>query len=219
MFRTQIAVVVGALILTGCAFDEGYVPANPDDQPLYSRLGGRETLTLEPTSLVGVVARDQQGNPLPCMQPDVTGGTTILRATDDGLLLVEYLDTELSDVTVGAGVVSSEPIHLTDLRLRLGTQIAFEPDWTASNGDRVVGTGVADLLLDWALVDDDGVYPLATQRIRDAEFTVDVTLAEDGTLAAGVNTAVEGHIGSFANRIELADFSMAVTAVSSPEVM
>ncbi len=215
MFRTQIAVVVAAVLLTGCSFDEGSIPVG-EEASLYSRLGVRENLVLEPTSLVGVAAVDADGNPLPCLQPDVVGGSAILRATSSGLLLVEKLEIELSDVTVDAGVVHSEPIHLTDMRFQLGTQIAIDPEWRPS---RVDGAGVADLLLDWAVLDDSGqVYPLATQRIRDAEFMVAVGLDDQGNVTASVTTAIEGHIGSFANRIELADFSMAVTAVTADPI-
>lgn len=214
MFRIPIAFAVAFAALTGCTFDEGAAPAGDPTSSLFSRLGAREELVLAPTSLVGVEALDADGNPLPCLQPDVTGGRAVLRATDSGLLLVEYLEIGLSDVTVEAGVVYSEPIHLTDLRLQLGTQIVVEPDWPAG-AEQVAGAGVADLLLDWAVLDDSGdVYPLATQRIRDAEFSVAVGLDDDDTLSARVNTAVEGRIGSFANRIELTDFSMAVTATS-----
>jgi hypothetical protein len=215
MFRTQIAVVVAAVLLTGCSFDEGSTYVE-EPASLYSRLGVRENLVLEPTSLVGVAAIDNDGNALPCLQPSVVGGTVILRATNSGLLLVEKLEIELSDVTIQAGVIYGEPIHLTDMRFQLGTQIAIESEW---NPTRVDGAGVADLLLDWAVLDDSGqVYPLATQRIRDAEFMVSVGLDEFDNVTASVTTAIAGHIGSFANRIELADFSMAVTAITAEPV-
>jgi len=209
MFKTPVAIVVAALTLTGCAFDEGVEPTG--DESLYSRLGTRETLVLEPTSLVGVVAADSEGNYLPCMQPNVVEGTAVLRSTNSGLLLVEDLEIALSDVVIPPGVVYSESIHLTDIRLQLGTQIAIEPEWADVNA---TGSGTADLLLDWSVKSDDSgnVYPLATQRLRDAEFSVEVGLQPNGSVTAFVTTAVEGRIGSFANRIQLSDFSMAVSA-------
>lgn len=211
MFKTPIAIVVAALTLTGCAFDEGVDPVG--DETLYSRLGTRETLVLEPTSLVGVVASDNEGNPLPCMQPSVESGTAVLRSTKSGLLLVEDLEIELSDVVIPPGVIHSEDIHLTNIRLQLGTQIALEPDWTAGGGLSVEGAGTADLLFDWSVLSDSGaVYPLATQRLRDAEFLVEVGLHPDGSVTAFVTTSIDGRIGSFANRIQLSDFSLAVSA-------
>ncbi len=211
MFKTPIAIVVAALTLTGCAFDEGTDPVG--EESLYARLGTRATLVLEPTSLVGVVATDNNGNYLPCMQPTVTDGSAVLRSTKNGLLLVEDLDIHLSDISIPPGVVYSEPIELTNIRLHLGTQIALQPDWAAGNGLHTGGTGTADLLLDWSVRSDSGdVYALATQLLRDTEFLVEAGLQPDGSITAYVATSIEGRIGSFANRIQLRDFSMAVNA-------
>lgn len=211
MFKTPIAIVVAALTLTGCAFDEGTEAVG--EESLYARLGTRATLVLEPTSLVGVVATDTDGNYLPCMQPTVTDGTAVLRSTKSGLLLVEDLEISLSDIVIPPGVVHSESIELTNVRLHLGTQIALEPDWSTGNGLHAGGTGTADLLLDWSVRSESGhVYQLATQRLRDAEFLVEAGLQPDGSITAYVATSIEGRIGSFANRIQLSDFSMAVNA-------
>ena len=70
MFKTTIATMVAALMITGCAFDEE-VPDGADTTTLHNELGTRATLDLAPTSLVGVVAVDGQGESLPCVQPDV----------------------------------------------------------------------------------------------------------------------------------------------------
>ena len=52
MFRNEIAVVVAALALTACSFEEGFEPGEVDES-LQHRLGSRETLELEPSSLIG----------------------------------------------------------------------------------------------------------------------------------------------------------------------
>lgn len=215
MLHKTFAVVVASVVLTGCAFeDEGPEPVGQES--LYQRLGTRETLSLEPTSLVGVMAYDKAGNVLPCVQPNVVNGKAVLRATEDGLVLVEALDIELTDVKIAEGVLHSEEVNLTDLRLRLGTQLVIEqPTWGEAQLS-AFGGGQADLLLDWAVLTDDGdIYPLATQKLRSADFAVNVVLNYDGTIAANVATAVDGELGNFANRISLADFSMAVNAKSA----
>ncbi len=218
MLHKTLSIVVAAVVLTGCSFeDEGPEPVG--EESLYQRLGTRETLNLQPTSLVGVMAYDKAGNVLPCVQPTVVNGKAVLRATTSGLVLVEGLEIELTDVKIDEGVLHSQDVVLTDIRLRLGTQLAFEPTW----GDQklsAVGGGQADLLLDWAVLDDSGeVYPLATQKLRKADFAVDINLDYDGTITANVTTAVEGELGNFANRISLADFSMAVNAKTpAPDV-
>jgi len=214
MFRTPIAVMVAAVALTACAFDGGY---EPDQVPesLEHRLGTRENLVLEPTSLVGVTAQDADGNELPCLEPSVSGGDAVLRSTEDGLLLVEKLDIQLTDVTIGPGVVYDAPIRLTDIDLRLGTLLVLEPPWAT---DRAEASGQADLLMDWAVLSDEGEHlPLATQRLRDTPFAVDVRLGEDGRVTAQVTTAVEGKLAGYAGKIQLSDFSMAVRASTPVE--
>ena len=214
--RTSLIVSVLAaslLSVTGCAFDDdGFLGG---DQTLYQRLGHREYLGLEQPSLVGVAAYDRDGAPLPCVQPTVADGTAVLRATADGWLIVEGLALDLTDITIEPGVVFPDaPMQLTDIHLRLGTQIAFEPEWTA-DGTRASGAGRGDLLMDWALLDDDGdVLPLATQKIRDAELAVAVQLTPAGDVIADVTSAVDGTFWDF-SAIELADFSMVVNATSA----
>jgi hypothetical protein len=198
----------------GCTYDQGYDDDDVATDSLYTRLGTREALVLETTSLVGVAAHDDQGNPLPCVQPTVLGGDAMLRSTHTGLLLVEALDIELTDVKIEAGVLHSEAVQLTDIDLRLGTQVVIEAEWS-EDGLHAEGVGHADLLMNWAvLTDKNEVLPLATQKLRDVEFTVRADLDEAGDIHVQVYSAVEGKIGSFANRIELSDFSMAVNAVT-----
>jgi hypothetical protein len=214
MFKTEIAAVVAAVALTACAFDEGTDPGEVTES-LEHRLGTRETLTLQPDSLIGVTAVDQDGTELPCLEPDVAGGDVVLRSTEDGLLLVEKLDVQLTDVTVEPGVIYDAPIHLTDIELRLGTMLVLQPPWAA---DRAEASGTADLIMDWALLDDDGDHlPMATQRLRDAQFAVDVRLDDSGRITAEVRTGVEGHLAGYAGKVELTDFSMAVNAATPVE--
>jgi hypothetical protein len=214
MFKREIAVVVAALALTACTFDEG-VEDGEVTESLQHRLGTREELVLEPTSLIGVTARDEDGTELPCLSPDVAGGTAVLRSTADGLLLVEKLEVQLTDVTVEAGVVYDAPIHITDIELKLGTLLVLEPPWAI---DRAEAAARADLLMDWALLDGDGDHlPMATQRLRDVEFAVDVRQDADGRISAAVTTGVDGRLAGYAGKVELTDFSMAVQASTPVE--
>lgn len=212
MLKHTLIAAIAALTVTGCTYDQGYDEVPTDS--LYARLGTREALVLEPTSLVGVAAYDDDGNSLPCLQPTVSGGDAMLRSTKTGLLLVEALEIDLTDVKIEPGVLHSEPVQLTDIDLRLGTQIVIEAEWS-DDGTHAEGVGHADLLMDWAVLSDEGeVLPLATQKLRDVEFAVRADLDEQGDIHVQVFSQVEGKIGGFANRIELSDFSMAVTAVT-----
>jgi hypothetical protein len=205
------------VVVAGCvSFDEaGLAPGDAGEATLAAQLADREERALEPPSLVGVAAFDGAGRALPCLQPDVLAGRAVLRS-DDGLLLVEAMDIELSDVRIEAGVVYDRPIDLTDIELRLGTQIVVEAHWSA-DGRAAHGSGRADLLMDWALIDQDGaVLPLATQLLRDVEFAVDARLGDDGEVTAAVRAAVDGTVRRFGDTVELADFSMAVSARGVP---
>ncbi len=208
---TSIALLAVALGASACTFDQGYEP-DEAGQTLESRLGTRESLSLDPTSLVGVGAYDDAGNPLPCLQPSVTGGDAMMRATPDGVVVVEKMTIDLSDVVVEPGVVYDAPIHLTDIQLRLGTQLGLDTTWSDDQLS-AEGTGHADLLMDWAVLTDDGkVLPLATQKLRNVEFNVRSVLGDDGQVHAEVMSAVDGRLGGITNHIELSDFSMAVQA-------
>jgi hypothetical protein len=211
MFKPTLifTLAVSTATLVGCSFAaEGELPG---PSTLWEELGTRETLALEEQSDVDVKARDRSGADLPCVQPEVIGGRIVLRSTESGLLLVEALDVDLTDVTIEPGVVHSEEIQLTDLRLRLGTQLVLTPEW-GEDGRDAYGEGTADMLLDWAVVSTTGeVYPLATQRIRDAGFTVAVRLEDDGSITADMASWVPGPVWDF-SAVEITDFNMAVSA-------
>ncbi len=191
--------------LVGCATDE---PPAGGDVSLHARLATRAFLTLEPSSAVGLAAYDLDGTTLECAQPALTGGQAILRSSEE-LLLVEKLEIDLSDVVITPAATSAR-LALTDVRLRLGTQLVIEPTW-AADGHAVRGGGTADVLLDWALVTPAGPSPLATQRLRDVELYVDVTRGDDHTVTATVTAEVAG----FVDRVEVHDFRLAVSATST----
>ncbi len=156
------------------------------------------------------MAASTDRGPLDGVSPRVVGGRAVLRATDDGVVLVEDLDVTLDDVIVPPGTVGTAPLHLTEVVLHLGTQIAAVGDWS---DDSVVGRGRADLLLDWSLVLPDGTpYPLATQKLRDQMFTVVVDRTAAGALTAHVLTSAAGELRTFADRVTLSDLEVEVVA-------
>lgn len=209
--------VAAAASLGACNFDDDG-QGTDERASLYERLGTREALSLESTSLIGVAAYDDAGNPLPCLQPSVEGGEAVLRATPEGVLVVEKMSVRLSDLVVESGVVYSEPIHLTDIELRLGTQLAVEPSWTEDD-NAASGDGTADLLMDWAVLDDDGDrLPLATQLLRRTDFRVHAYLGDDRQVHLELLSSIDGRVAGFGNRVELSDFAMVVNAASTAAI-
>src|SRR5690606_27244612 len=92
---------------------------------------------------------------------------------------------------------------------RLGTQLVVEPDWS-DDYTIATGTGRADLLLDWAMLADDGeVLPLATQKLRDVEFEVAARQTASGEIQLDVRSAVPGTLWDF-YAFELADLDLAI---------
>ena len=208
--RKLFPILVLAAAIPACTFDGSGADADTAS-PLRANLVRRAFLDLGDDSRVGVTARTIDGMPMPDVQPTVTGGKAVLRATDDGFVIVEDLDVRLADVTVpcaGGG----KPVHLTDLALRLGTQIDADGDWGA-DGMTVTGDGTGDLLLDWSWVLDDGtIYPLATQKLSRAPFSLHVQQDDAGQLTAAVWMKQDGDLRTIADQVTLSNLSMAVIA-------
>jgi hypothetical protein len=210
--RNILVTAVLAAWVSGCVYDDaGVDPA--DVAPLRHRLGGRAVLGLEDSSAITVTATDVDGVALPTMRAIITGGRAAVRTTADGVLVVEALEIDLSDVTVPAGAVSPETIDVTDLQLRLGIQLAVAPTWS-EDGRTAIGTGRADLLLDWSIANDNGVFPMSTRKLEDTPFEVEVYLDERDDVRARIATSVDGELSRYLDRIALSDFAMELDATS-----
>lgn len=208
MTKLPFLLALSSLSLAACAFQEDGVP----DDSLEAQLHQRAFLDLAPSSQVGVVATDADGNVMPYVEPRVTGGRAVLRTTEDGWLLLEDLDVQLADVVIPPGAIGDDAVTLTDVDLHLGTQLEAEPYWSG-DGNGAWGSGDADLLLDWSMVTSEGnTYPLATQKLGDAGFTVAVRRLEDGSLSAEVDTAIPGEVHRLTGLVTLSDLSIAVDA-------
>ncbi len=211
--KLPLTILGAALVATStgaCYFDADGVDATPD---LAARLGTRQFLDLAPSSHVGVVATDAGGGAMPYVEPEVVGGRAVLRMSDDGWLLVEDLEVQLADVRIPPGELGPDAVELTDVWLRLGTQLASTPFWSG-DGQAAWTSGDADLLLDWSLVTRDGdAWPLATQKIADMDFTVGIVLDETGVLTAEVATSRAGKVHQIAGLVTFSDLSVAVDAV------
>lgn len=208
LFAVALATTTGA-----CAFDDtGVEPHNE----LQQQLAGRAFLDLAPSSHVGVVATDGHGQAMPYVEPQVVGGRAVMRTTIDGWLLIEDLEVQLADVTIPPGELGADAVRLTDVELRLGTQLAAQP-YYSGDGRAAWGAGEADLLLDWSMVTREGdTYPLATQRLGEADFTVAVVVDDTGNLSAEFATAVAGEVHRLTGLVTLSDLSVSVDAVTPP---
>jgi len=213
--RTSLALAaLVAALVPSCVYDDDGVSL-AETVPLRAALERRTFLPVEATTAVSVDAATD-GVMLAGVEPQVTGGRAVLRATDTGLLLVEALEVSLGDATLPGGTVGPRPLRLSELELRLGTQLVVEPTWGA-DGISVTGAARADLLFDMALVDASGTYPLGSQILRDQPFTLRADLDGD-VIRVHLETTADGTVSNIAGRIVLSDFAMAVDASSAKPI-
>jgi hypothetical protein len=209
--RNLLSILALAATIPACTFDAGGADAD-SVTPLRATLGHRAFLDLAGDSRVGVTATGPDGASMPDVTPTVTGGRAVLRSTEDGFVVVEYMNVKLADVEVPAGTFGARPITLTDLSLRLGTQVDIDGDW-APSGLSVTGAGTGDVLLDWSMLLEDGShYQLATQKLAHAPFDVAVSVDDYGRLTATAWMSADGKLRTFADRVTLSDLSLAVVA-------
>jgi hypothetical protein len=201
MKPAALAATALAASLAACTFEPEGAAFTLRDQ-----LAARAYLDVAAGSGLTVDAIAHGGQPLD-VAPAIEGGQLVLRATEDGYALAEDLELPLSDVTIPAGVVAPTAVRLTELSLRLGTQLAVE----MPSDDAVLGWGTADLLLDWSMVDDRGVVvPLAVRRIPRARFTLSVSRTP--ALHAALSTRIDGTALELADAVTLRDLALDVAA-------
>ena len=216
MRTTLVAAALVAALAPGCLYDESGVD-DADTSPLLHRLGTRAVLTLEDSSHIAITATGTDGQPLPTVEAEIVQGRTALRATPEGVIVVEAIEIDLSDVLVPPGTLSEAAYQLTGLQLRLGIQLGVVPEWSPDHR-HAVGRGTADLLLDWSLTADGEVYPMATRKLENTPFELEVELDAGNNVTARISTSVAGQLSSFLDRIMLSDFSMELDATSLPDV-
>lgn len=189
----RIGLAVG---LAACGFEPG------DEGATHSQ---RRVLTQMQAGDVQLTAA-HDGDPMPLVEPAVMAGTVIVRGAGEGRVLEELI-IELGDVDVTKQIGSTtQVLHLTDLRLRLGTQAQTDAR----------GLATADLLLDWSLRGtDDRVLPLATQRVRDAvlDVHVDVDVETDRAIAS-ISSITPGLLWELGD-ITVSDLSLSLVTAES----
>ncbi len=205
----RLATLSATLAATAaCGFDPAGAP-----EALVDRLAARAHLAVTSASDLDATAV-ASGHAL-AIAPAITGGEVVVRTTADGYLLVEDLTLPVADVTLPAGMIANREVRFTDIVLRLGTQLAV-PLPADGPADALVGTGRADLILDWALVDPDGtVVPLGLRKAPRTRFAVAVTTDAAGALRADVAAHVDGTAMVITATAALRDLSLAVVGAEA----
>ncbi len=201
--NVQSRIVFGlTLTLAACAVE----PADEAGGPLATR---RVLAVLQTGDLHLSAHRD--GDTMPAVEPPIDGGTIVVRTLGAHLLLEEF-DMRLGDVDVVKPYAgTTQVLHLTDLRLRLGTRAAAIAAWSDDRA-QVSGTASAELLLDWNLRTRDGdAIPLATQRIAGAVLDLNVALGDElaGGAVASVGSTVAGPVWELGD-VTVSDLSLSL---------
>jgi hypothetical protein len=192
---------LAAGLLAACAAESGDGAGSP--------LEGRRVLASMQAGDVHFAA-SHDGDPMPLVAPAVTSGTIIVRTAGQRLLL-EELVLDLGDVDVAKSIGSTtQVLHLTDLRLRLGTRADAAASWN-DDATAVAGLATADLLLDWGMRTTDGhVIPLATQRVRAAALDLHLMVdGERGAATASVTSTTPGLLWELGD-ITVSDLSLSL---------
>lgn len=216
MWKNLVACVsVAALVVFGLALGACGEPQSPGPDPTPSTrelLAGSVSFSLDqPGSSLAITARVLHGSDVvKRIALPVPAGTLSLRAGADGDLRLEQLRFELDDIVIDAEDLPPAGLHLTDLRVTVDTDTA-DTSWSADGSAAVAGL-TASVTLEWSLVSEGRVLPLAPQQITDIDLTFEVGAASDGGIAVTVRGGHHGTVLRPAGTFELSDLSLEINA-------
>jgi hypothetical protein len=140
----------------------------------------------------------------------VPAGSLALHADARGDLRLDELQLRLDDIVVDAEDLPPAGLHLTDLRVTVDTDIA-DTSWSA-DGSSAIAALTAAVTLEWSLVSEGRVLPLAPQEIT----AVDLVFEVGPSPAGGVSVTVRGgHPGTVlrpAGAFEISDLTLELNA-------
>lgn len=215
--RTSIAILTSSLGIAACAAPEDNVSVTqvPDGPvSVQDQLASGASLAVVPeVSAVGVTARRANvENAVGGAVLAVLGGGIAITAQADGRLQLDELEVALDDVVVDPSDLPPHGLHLSGIVVRLEQASFADVQWS-TGGDRAEGTAMLNLAFDWALVAGERVIPLATQHVSGVPVALAVEIDAAGSVLATLQGAHDGVFWKWADVLELADLSLALTAV------
>jgi hypothetical protein len=210
--RIALAVAFALAPLAACQ-GQGHDDWNPgpDDASLLEQLGAGVTVEVAPSSPEGgsyAVTRAlalRAGAAAEVALP-IVGGYLALRATRDGLVVLEALEVDLSDAVIPPELFPPDGLHLTGLRLVLERPAVFGPD---PGLDRLTAVGELDLRAEWAIDLGDGrSSPLGPLRLEGLPVSLDISRDPAGRLAVRVVAFRDGSFWRWAETFELTDLTL-----------
>lgn len=189
---------------------------SPDSTPTTRQLlGGTVEFSLDqPGSSLAITARALRGSDAAVhrIALPVPAGSLALRAGVDGDLRLEKLQFELDDIVIDAEDLPPAGLHLTDLRVTVDSDIA-ETSW-AADGSAAVASLTASVTLEWSLVSEGRVLPLAPQQITAVDLQIEAGPAADGGVSVTLRGGHSGTVLRPAGTFELSDLTVEINAAN-----
>jgi len=216
--------VILSLCVVGCDLDQSQdePPVQTEEQTVWQELGGIETFEIASSAINGGSFARADGivtyGAAPTRNMDVSldilGGEITLWATPEGYLVVQGLEVDFADVSLGPDIIPPAGIELTGLQARVDFPAVALPD---SKGDRVSAVVTVDLFTEWAIRTGGEVYPMTPVRLDNVALSVEVRRAAGGKLDIRLVALREGVFWNWANTFQLAE--LMVDLVSPPPVV
>jgi hypothetical protein len=144
----------------------------------------------------------------------VLAGHVLARVNEQGMLHLEALAVDLPDLDIAPESFPPRGLHLRGLHLALVSDVVAQTAWT-DDGDAVTVVGAFDLSFDWGILLGDGaVHPLATQRLRELPFQIDIMRVGAGGLAVHVAAIQEGQVWRWGEFVELSNLIVDLTGLN-----
>jgi hypothetical protein len=203
---TTAALSVG---VAACGESQSSADPTPTTRQL---LGGTVEFSLDqPGSSLAITARTLRGSDAAVhrIALPVPAGSLALRAGADGDLRLEQLRFELDDIVIDAEDLPPNGLHLTDLRVTVDSDVA-ETSW-AADGSTAVASLSASVTLEWSLVSEGRVLPLAPQQITSVDLQLAVAPAADGGVSVTMRGGHAGTVLRPAGTFELSDLTVEIS--------
>jgi hypothetical protein len=208
MHAPKIATSFLVLLTTACSADPDAPAGEPED--LESTLAVSRAFEIDGADselrAVAVALREDTEN---LIEFEIVSGEVELSAAG-GALSIEAVEVALADVMIPETVLP-RGLVITGMLITLDAPVTAPAEWT-TDGRRADVSLSVDLTVEWAMLRDGTVFPLADVHLRDLPLQVGVTRDGD-SLDIDVAADRTGAFWSWADTFELRDLAISLAGV------
>lgn len=215
--RIALASIIAATALLGACQGQGHDDWVPDseDTSVLQELGGGASFDIAPTTADGGSYAVTQALALRAgaaaeVALPIVGGYLDLRATRDGLVVLEALEVDVADAVIPPELFPPNGLRLTGLRLVLESPAVFSPE---QGIDRLTAIGSIDARAEWAIDLGDGrSSALGPLHLEGLPVSLEVGRDASGGIRVRVVAFRDGSFWRWAETFELTDLAVDLTA-------